>query len=72
MSMVIARSTKVLQGRGLPLPSAILHTTTFYLGVLFPRVYSREVRRPYTGAELRELRKLKGVGPVRRMRRVAR
>jgi hypothetical protein len=43
------------------------HTITQSFGVMFPKVYSRLVRAPYTGAELRELRQLRGVGPVRRI-----
>ena len=43
------------------------HTITHQLGVLFPKVYTRAVRHPYTGEELRELRRQRGVGQVRRV-----
>lgn len=43
------------------------HTVTHMSGVLFPKIYTRLVRAPLTGAELRELRKLRGVGQVRRI-----
>lgn len=44
-----------------------LHTLTLLKDTFIPKVYSRWVRRPYTGEELREMRKLRGVGQVRRI-----
>lgn len=43
------------------------HTITVFAQQFMPRVYSRLVRAPYSGAELREMRRLRGVGQVRRI-----
>jgi hypothetical protein len=54
-------------GKGMPRPTVHKHTITPTL--FMPHVYSREVRRQYTGEELRQLRKERGVGQVRRISR---
>lgn len=62
--MIVARRQHIAAVSG---HHVYLHTVTHTKDILFPKVYSRWVRRPYTGAELREMRKLRGVGQVRRI-----
>jgi hypothetical protein len=38
------------------------HSVKWVAGQFYPKVYSRFVRRPYTGEELRKLRAERGVG----------
>jgi hypothetical protein len=61
------KRTYIQPGRGMPLPTVIKHTETWTPGVMFPKVYTREVRRQWTGEELRALRKSRGVGQFRRV-----
>jgi len=62
-----ARKVFVQPGRGMPLPTVHKHTVTPSPYGFMPHTYSREVRRPWTGEELRALRKQRGVGQVRRI-----
>jgi hypothetical protein len=66
-SHIWSKRTVVQPNTGLPRPTVTKHTITFTLGILFPKTYTRVVRRPYTGEELRQLRAERGVGQVRRI-----
>jgi hypothetical protein len=60
------RTQVVPGGKGMPLPTVFLSTVTIYPGRPLPKEYTREVRRQYSGEELRELRRERGVGMRKR------
>lgn len=61
-------TTNVYASSGMPRPTVVKERVSFFAKSFYPKVYRREVRRPYLGSELRALRQERGVGSRRRVR----